>query len=830
MARLAEDGDLNFGLGMDSVSDPERLAVGAYARGYNIVKRGGALQCRPGFSWRLNLPTGKLQGAYMFRPSEGGEQIVFAVDGNVYVSEQPYRTYRRLRGVKFLKTSPRVYFCAAERAVQRNPDLSLTLIRPRSVLMMQDGRTAPAFYDGSDDGHVAGGINKFHTPVGTAMCWSGGRLWVGHDQRVLASDIADPFSFFEGQYLGDLGAFVLPGRVTALAEIPSVDSPALLAFTGTSTTMFQSNIRVRSEWLNTANFQLTILPNIGCVASKSPVVHNGLLWWFSQYGLTNLNFAMASQQTGQMAFADLQMAVSKGTLSSDLAGVSTASFENYLLCSVPHADKFNRHTWVMDTAQSAAWDGYWTGVRPVEWICGEFNGSPRIFCVSADHDGGNRLWEAFSAQRTDDCCPITWGFDTRAFAWGSPAQVKRFRYADIYLSELTGDVDVTVAWAGANKGRFNKVLTKRIRVAKGALSAETTVRLDHDDLFGFKPQSRWVRTGEQELSPADPLGAAQVESDFQDWIDTSFQLNVTLNGPGAVRGVRVFAHEEAGHSEARCEKDETKVAATRFDGAGARKDTLDQLRTALAGTIVTYTATKNASHTYRGVTTQASATASSTMSQAVADKMAQAAAECKAAFALRDAVSYTGGSLSTVEACPSTTGRGALNYSGFQFWTVEDGFVDLRGNGFDDALPCHGMYVDLISGYQPSGENPNGALTSRETFDIVSGNVYRVTLRLAGNQLTEKTGDPTDTVRVRLFKYLDNTVLWEDTVLVPDFDAPLFTYKGEFTAPDDGLAKLSIQQIESVGGNDGVLLKEVIFENLTASEVHIADNFDEENA
>jgi hypothetical protein len=52
-------------------------------------------------------------------------------------------------------------------------------------------------------------------------------------------------------------------------------------------------------------------------------------------------------------------------------------------------------------------------------------------------------------------------------------------------------------------------------------------------------------------------------------------------------------------------------------------------------------------------------------------------------------------------------GVGAVNYNGFAQWSVSDGTVDLIGNGFFDAYPGNGLYVDL------DGSSGNaGVLTS----------------------------------------------------------------------------------------------------------------------
>lgn len=820
------DGDIDFSLGMNSVADPERVAEKAYVRGVNAVKRGGMLQCRPGFSWKFNLPSGNLQGMTVFRPTQGGAQLVFAVDGLVYASAYPYTQYRKLKGLQFSPYSERVFWCECEKTVQRNADLSITFITPRSVLMIQDGFTAPAYWDGAVSAHVAGGIAAFKTPLGTAMAWSGSRLWVARGQQVFASDIADPLSFFEGLYVGDIGAFVLPERVTAMVEVPNVQSPSLLVFTDNTTTAFQTNIRTRTLWTTTPNFQLTIFPDLGCVAPKSVIAHNGKVWWFSQFGVTSLDYAVASRQTGVMFYADGPMAISKGYLSNNLSGIAAAGIENYLLYSVPYADKYNQHTWVMDATPSPAWDAYWTGVRPVEWCGGAFNSTPRLFFVSKDHDGGNRLYEAFTSDRMDGCCPITWGFESRGYTFADTAQVKELRYTDLLLSELSGEVDVSVSWAGANKGRFSGTLTKHISAARGSISGDLPVRFDREE-FAFKQQSRRVRTQDRKGSDADPLTG--VEDERQNWIDTGFQLNVQISGPGAIRAVRLFAQTEAGKTAGVCEEQEVAFRGVRFDGAASAKDTLVSTIVSLQDDGTVFSSTKTVSYNRDGIEYTQSATATSRMSQAVADKQALAAAQCRASYALvAGAAPYIGGALVTVQSCPETTGTGVLNFTGFSNWSVLDGYVDLRGNGFMDALPCNGLYVDFIAKHPPAGPN-NGKLRSLVPVPLVNGNVYRITVRVAGNQVTPRTSCSVDTLNIQVVAP-DDTAFFSQDLVISDQTQPFQEVSFNFTAAADSDAFLTLKQTDSSGGSYGILLNSVVFENLTNRTTLIEDEFADENA
>jgi hypothetical protein len=79
----------------------------------------------------------------------------------------------------------------------------------------------------------------------------------------------------------------------------------------------------------------------------------------------------------------------------------------------------------------------------------------------------NRLWEAFFPDRPHDGCPITWYAETRAHTMGLAYKLKDFRYADIFACELLGTVDIAVFWAGGHRGKYKRILTKRINATRG---------------------------------------------------------------------------------------------------------------------------------------------------------------------------------------------------------------------------------------------------------------------------------------------------------------------------------------------------------------------------
>src|SRR5688572_27095898 len=250
MATKLIDVDLTFFRGMKSDTDPSQLPPGYYFNGLNVINQGGVISCRPGHRCVITFPSGNLQGAEIFRPKIGLEQLVVVVDGRAFVAEFPFTQFRQLENILFSASAKQIFFVRAEQAArQLTEDLgsAIEVIPPKAVLFMQDGgETAPAYYDGSSADHIRGAL--FETPIGGPMAWVGDRLWVATGSGVKASDVANPFSFREEIYLGGNDAFYFNGDVTALAITPSLEIPQLLVFTDSNCSILQANVRTRSEW------------------------------------------------------------------------------------------------------------------------------------------------------------------------------------------------------------------------------------------------------------------------------------------------------------------------------------------------------------------------------------------------------------------------------------------------------------------------------------------------------------------------------------------------------------------------------------------------------
>lgn len=552
--------------GMQSSTEPMFISDRGFRSAMNVDIRGGSPKTRPGYRCLFTLPEGNLQGLKLFYPTGSAPTLVAAVSGRIYISRAPFTSWSQLPNIQFFHAAKQIFWAVGLKSARRNDDGTISVISPRNVLVMQDGYSRAAFWDGNENRHLDPAA--LETPVGDVMYFSGDRLWVHRDAQVWASDIADPLTFSETTYLAEGLPFQLPGKATAMAEIPSAEAPQLVVFTASTTTVFQSFIRARSTWKDTVNppFQRVQYSDIGCTGPRAVASQYGLLWWFSNRGLVALNATEAARQNSELAYRDNDMAVSKAFVSPNLDEIAMGAYENYLLVSVPSGDLKNRHTWVLDQGPQTrisdrvgpAWTGFWTGTRPVEWTFGTVNNVPRIYYASADFDGQNRVWEAFTPDRLDNGNPITSYVESKAyFQFSEEATAldfKEFRYAEFTFGDILGDLDVTVFWAGT-RGNYKRLASYRFVATEGNINYSETLSLD-SLLAGYSGQSRRVRT--PQIDPSKSVSAeCGVESNNLDSVDTAFSLLLVWSGRATLRSFRIFADPAEEEATGECVPAET---------------------------------------------------------------------------------------------------------------------------------------------------------------------------------------------------------------------------------------------------------------------------------
>lgn len=643
------DIDFGFQYGVRSDIDPVQLKPGYVWNAVNLIFRGGVVKTRPGFNCVISFPKGRPQLVTLFRAKSGGETCIVVIEGKIYIAQWPFTDFRLVEGFSLSPSAPQIYAVQAEQSVKRaTKDFNspIVFIEPRNLLILQDGVSPPLVFDGTRWAFATD--DPYGVPMGTHMAFAGDRLWVARQDYVYASDICNPLSFRESDTLGNAYGFVMPGEVTAMAQLSSLETPELLVFTDSTCTMLRASIRDRSQWVSTANFQQELF-KVGCVANRSLVSHYGQLYWLSKSGIVSLDAAQYSRHTSKIPLRDVELAVSKVDLNEDLSGVVGGAYGPYILFAVPYADVWNQHIWVLDTAgpdpssvnSPAVWNGIWTGIRPVSIIYGHIGGRERIYALSYDYDETPRLWELFSPSNTDNGCPITWALETRGYfspvsaANYPPFRLKKLAWFELQMVELSGKVFVSGWWGGATRGPYHRCLYKRIEATRASIVAGQTLTAS-SIVFNTKPQSRLIKSEDARFATPGLDSVCSVESEHVTFLDSEFQLLIVGSGDAGIRGLRIFAEPYSESVAGACEPSEENITVVKYGGHGAQGATAAEAveRLAAAGMDI-WTSTKTVSLTQSDVTVFGTGTAESIISQEHADYLAQCIATKRAEFLLQ---------------------------------------------------------------------------------------------------------------------------------------------------------------------------------------------------
>jgi len=607
-------------LGVNSVRNPWALPDNQFKWGVNVAVRGGVVQTRPGNAMRLSLPPGNFQGGIFFssnKQSNASDTIVqngvtkvipaeifnpdgtsvvadelpyavFAVNGSVYYSPFPLKQPKnwedyRLKNIKLDPSVDQFVFTLATQTAKVSTGGDITVTPSHRIVVIQDGVSSPAYWDGSNKN----GVQTNSIPIGYWMAFSGNRLWVASKNIVLASDIGDPTSFTERLSGAGRGDFAFARVVTGMTNyIGQNNETKLIVFTDRATYSLSSGIYDRTLWTTTPNFQTTLYPTIGCVAGKSISFQAGQIWWYSQGGLISSDIAASAYITSQSLYRDVEMARVKAYMAGDTSNICAITFENYLLYSIPYLEPCNSATMALDYAAASewsqqkfpAWCGVWTGTRPVEWISGVVNGTPRCFHFSVDYsatnDGSyNHLWESFMPDRVDTYFDIDVDGNvtekvSRIYCQmetgllGDAVDLKQFAYAEIEACEIGGTVDVKVAYRGS-KGSYQNVLETRLMAVTNDYQWVNSDFADEIAKLGFlNTQYRRLITENSQRRAS----TTTCESNLTNDIDKAFSLLVEWCGEFGVESVRLFLDPWSERSTGVPQAPETKSCVVSQDG------------------------------------------------------------------------------------------------------------------------------------------------------------------------------------------------------------------------------------------------------------------------
>ena len=566
--------------GCDSLLYPTDLAPGTYAWGVNIVNRGGIVQTRPGKRHVVSFSGRNGQGVYWVRTIDDRNYACVAIDGQVYWSPFPFvqGTWTQMLGVNFDPSAAWIYFANTIQTLVYDDSNNIVLIEPKNMVFMQDGTSAPCYWDLGDfssgivnSSYVTGNPRK-PLMTGSAMLWQDNRLWVAVDDLVFASDLLYGASFTEEQYLASQTGFRFPRKVVNMYPAPV---QGIQVYTQSSMHGLQSFIQDRTQWSSTQGFQSDINLEVGLVGPFAYALLHGMPWFMTHRGLISYDRALTTNLTTVILTVDGEMQRSKNLFAPSVSGTTLGVWENILMVSVPASSRSNRHTWIMDAGIAEklnntvgqCWTGIWVGSYPIQYISPIVSGTQHTFELAyssgflALNAGDSpspqpetdlplqaniHLYENFIPNQMDDVeTDINCSLETKIFTLTND-DYYRFCFAEFMLINLKGVVPIQVYVTGI-AGNWQLLFSTTLRADVGPWgnpSLDTILYYVAEgrttEFEDYRRQSRHMRTKDWVVNESPTDGAACLEIGRYDGIDKGFQLMIQWQGRLGIRMIKFF--------------------------------------------------------------------------------------------------------------------------------------------------------------------------------------------------------------------------------------------------------------------------------------------------
>ncbi len=457
--------------GVNSAVRPDLIGQNQVAWMINGTVRDGKPRTRIGLKQVLILPNGKFQGTGFY--SNSGGRLMFSIGGKLY------RAF--LVGNDFTYEEVTLGFDNA-------PNLDdAWMVETPSGFVVQDNQSSPIIYNGSVTRRAA--IDE--VPIGSAMAFGNGRLWVvtkgGRNLKagnIYDGDIGSELLFTETEYLLGGGAFYYPFDLTGLGFLPVNNTASgygsLMVFGSRNLISLRAEVTQRDLWQIIPGFQTIVLDGIGTPSHHSITRVDQDLYWRDEQGQIR-SVRSAAQEAQGPGNTSLSREVSRIVNYETPAWLRLCSgvyVNNRLLFTaaplintpLPQNIVFQKLI-SLDCAPLAsirgkappAYDGEWTGAYILRVVQGTFRGEKRSFAV-VQRGMQNSLWEFTDGLREDSyldggnpakITPIESSVEFRRFDFGDPSAPKCLTRCDVYPSQIEGDVEVSVYWRVGNRNQWN---------------------------------------------------------------------------------------------------------------------------------------------------------------------------------------------------------------------------------------------------------------------------------------------------------------------------------------------------------------------------------------
>lgn len=553
---------------MSSELAPDGLKRNQLAWLQNGTVRGGGINCRLG-RFRLDIAfvngpvwSGLYQGAYMYEPDAAFPYIIMNVGGRTYqvrVDTDNSVVDVTVPGQPMSALEPQNWFVQAEQ-----------------FTVIQNGIEEPRVWDNDRlwlANTMPGGGPT--VPIGGPMDYYAGRLWVANGRAYVGSDIVrgpsgtsgyqfrdSVLKFIENTYLSGGGAFTVPtsdGNIRALAHTANMDTALgqsdLYVFTRKA--VYATSVPpTRSAWITTVDpLQRVVQSRYGTVSDRSVVPVNGDLFFRSMDGIRSLQLAIRYfHQWGQVPISRNQNRVLRLDDRSLLRFASGIEFDNRLYETVSpfQTDVGVAHAGIMpldfdlisslDERYPPAWEGMHDGLQILQLLEGDFGGRQRAFAITLSRLTNQiEVWEISSTERFENGDNrITWYFETPAYTWRNPFQLKQLDSAELWIDKLFGSVDFTAYYRPNQLPGACWILWHAWKECQARDCREDIQALACDPQYPTQQYCEGFRSSV--ILPKPPTNCEVTNMLPTDW-GYQFQFKLVVHGWCRIRGLLLYALE-----------------------------------------------------------------------------------------------------------------------------------------------------------------------------------------------------------------------------------------------------------------------------------------------
>jgi len=457
--------------GMNSGMNPKVLDKSQLQFAVNIATRGGFPHTRPPFdelpltfvdgTTQTQFEDGRYQGSVIYDsgPDNPGDMFVHCGGHLFRISLSTFKVENVLAAAITAGTIPNTN--------NRFVDV-VYFVQANEFLIIQDGINRALIWNGG--GLRRAELESFEIPVGKAMGYHQGRIWLAQGRNFIAGDIVNGptglLKFTENDFLNEGGAFSVPiesGEITAITSAPAIDTASFQGdlLIHTANGIFSLSVPTdRDSWKNLQYpIQRVSIINYGSQGARSTSNVNTDTYFRASDGIRS--FAITQVEFGSGGNSPISSEMNRildRDITTYLKATSMVLFDNRLLTTVtPIPDELGIYFQgiaVMDfdflsygTSKSPpVWDGMWTKERFHELITGTRLGQEKCYAFYRDSNNKLKLTELLKEGNDDDKTrQIECFYESRGMGFSdggnsSNFNLKKLSGGDIFVEELKGNV------------------------------------------------------------------------------------------------------------------------------------------------------------------------------------------------------------------------------------------------------------------------------------------------------------------------------------------------------------------------------------------------------